>query len=164
MGLYIYTVSARSKNTKYSNQNIIVTREVPQSRVVLFTVTMLYIMVITQLGLQWFIVKKAFVNNGESRESIFLSYPDEPWWFILVSDICLYLASVLADVLLVRKTIPHCYPDLQGQIWRCFHIWNRSIRVISLPLILLLAEIGEVPPEICEYLQLIVKKGHICIR
>jgi hypothetical protein len=36
-----------------------------------------------------------------------------------------------------------CIYDVHGQIWRCFFVWNRSIRVILVPLILVITEAGK---------------------
>jgi len=103
-------------------------RKLEHSFFVVFTITMLFIFIITNMGLQWYLLPWSFVDNGKSRDNIFATFFDvsgRSSWIIFASTICAYSAVVLADILL---------------IWRCFHIWGHSFRVISLPLFFLLAE------------------------
>ncbi|KAF8180185.1 hypothetical protein BJ912DRAFT_634111 [Pholiota molesta] len=82
---------------------------------------------VVQTGLQWYATKWQFVDNGDTRDSVFVSLFDTPNWSSIVGSILVFTCFVLADVLL---------------IWRCFFVWNRSFRVISMPLLLLIIEIG----------------------
>jgi len=103
-------------------------RKLEHSFIVIFTITMLCVLTIADMGLQWYLLSFAFVDNGDSRDDIFRTYFSEigrVFWLGIASNICSYSTVVLADILL---------------IWRCFHIWGRSFRVISLPLFFLLAE------------------------
>jgi len=97
---------------------------------VVLTLTIIFVGVIGQIAVQWHLTQWQFVN-GESRESVFLSLFDTnsevTFWTIVASDICAAVVSIFSDGLL---------------IWRCFHIYNRSLRVILCSLILLIAELG----------------------
>ncbi|KAF8180187.1 hypothetical protein BJ912DRAFT_981492 [Pholiota molesta] len=89
-------------------------------------ITVQFLCNIVQIGLQWYSTEWQIVDNGDTRDSVFMSLLDTPNWAILVGDISTYICFVLADVLL---------------IWRCFFVWNRSFRVISISLFLLIIEI-----------------------
>ncbi|KAF8155095.1 hypothetical protein BJ912DRAFT_1152140 [Pholiota molesta] len=78
-------------------------------------------------SLQWYELKRQFVDNGDTLDSIFLSLYATPEWLLLASDLAISIVLVLADGLL---------------IWRCFFLWDRSFRIILLPLFLLCVEIG----------------------
>lgn len=109
--LYIYCKSffllARMWSWEIVNAKFTDSRKVSQSRIVISAITLLFALTIGQLGLQWYFVKWIFINNGASRETSYIStsYPTVPWWFILATEICTYLATVLADALLVREFI-----------------------------------------------------------
>ncbi|KDR70501.1 hypothetical protein GALMADRAFT_144774 [Galerina marginata CBS 339.88] len=98
-----------------------------QQRMVVATITALYSLSVLQLGLQWYILKWAFVTNGATRADIFIATLATPGWFDVLVIVCQELIVILADLLL---------------IWRCFFVWNRSLKVILLPAFLLVAEIG----------------------
>ncbi|KAF8162114.1 hypothetical protein BJ912DRAFT_1006660, partial [Pholiota molesta] len=89
------------------------------------TVSMLYLCNLVGFGVQWYNTKWEFINNGDTRDSVFESLYIVPNWFFVAEDTPAYIAFVLADGLL---------------IWRCFFVWNRSIRVILVPLILVITE------------------------
>ncbi|KDR69427.1 hypothetical protein GALMADRAFT_145472 [Galerina marginata CBS 339.88] len=94
---------------------------------VVVIITALYSNGMYQLGIRWWVLKLAIVNNGSTRGDTWEGFLDFPLWSELTSDLNQFLAVILADVLL---------------IWRCFYVWNRSIRVIVLPVLLLVAEVG----------------------
>lgn len=75
---------------------------------VIIAITMLFVLSIGQLGICWYFEKLTFINNGESRETVFLLTFSVTWWFALASDIILYIMTVLADALLVCKFILYC--------------------------------------------------------
>lgn len=79
------------------------TRKETQSRVVLATVTLLFAVIIVQIGAEWFLLKHALVTNGGTRESAFITELASPGWNILLNDICNMLFSALSDGLLVRS-------------------------------------------------------------
>ncbi|KAF8886623.1 hypothetical protein CPB84DRAFT_1850084 [Gymnopilus junonius] len=74
---------------------------------------------------QWFLLRDAVVNQGATRKSIYVAIFTSPIWVSLLTSISIYSLAFLADTLL---------------IWRCFNVWNRSLRVILFPLVTLFAE------------------------
>lgn len=71
---------------------------------------MLYVLALSDFGIQWYFNEWMFIHNGESRETIFQAYfaaINELIWLLLVGNICVYLGSVLADALLVSLFTPH---------------------------------------------------------
>ena len=123
------------------------TRKASQARVVTTTITMLYLLSIAQLAIQWQLLQSSFVDNGETRKTIFLTTFFNPVWATLASVGCTGATTILADGLLVSIifTIPFRLGHSKlGKIWRCFHMWDRSLRAISLPSFFLVAETGEI--------------------
>ncbi|KDR69420.1 hypothetical protein GALMADRAFT_919949 [Galerina marginata CBS 339.88] len=117
----IYTTAYFSTIYLYSH------RKGSRQRMVVVIITALYSNGVLQLGLQWWYLKLAFVNNGTTRGDTLEAFFVAPLWLEVISDLSQMVMLVLADVLL---------------IWRCFFVWNRSIRVIVLPVVLLVAEVG----------------------
>ncbi|KDR69656.1 hypothetical protein GALMADRAFT_918004 [Galerina marginata CBS 339.88] len=101
------------------------TKRSSQRLVIVGTITMLYLLSIVQFGFQLWDLQWTFLKHGETRESVFVSQFTSPAWGEILSTTSTVLTLVLADGLL---------------IWRCFFVWNRSLRVILLPLFLLFAE------------------------
>ena len=137
---------------------VIVTRKVSQARVLTATITMLYLLNMAQLAIEWQLLNSSFVDSGETRETIFITtfftitifFTPATAWVLLASDGCMAATNILADGLLVSTTfsIPFRSSLLKlGKIWRCFHVWNRSLRAISLPFFFLVAETGEISFE-----------------
>ena len=129
---------------------IIVTRKASQARVVTATITMLYLLSIAQLAIQWQVSQSIFVDNGETRETIFIKTFFGPVWTQLAVVGCTGATNILADGLLVSTTftIPFRFSHLKlGKIWRCFYLWDRSLLAISLPFFFLVAETGEISFE-----------------
>jgi hypothetical protein len=56
-------------------------------------------------GCQWYVIKWQYVDNGDTRDSVFLSLYTFPRWSGLVVDISSYISYVIADGLLVRISI-----------------------------------------------------------
>ncbi|KAF8186711.1 hypothetical protein BJ912DRAFT_1143785 [Pholiota molesta] len=104
-----------------------VPRKPSNHRVIPATITIQCLSSIVYTGLQWYELERQFVDNGDTRDSIFLSLYATPVWLVLASDIAIYIVLVLADGLL---------------IWRCFFIWGRSFLVVLVPSFLLIIEIG----------------------
>ena len=125
---------------------IIVTRKGSHARIVTATITMLYLLSIAQLAIAWQLSQSSFVDSGETREAIFIATLDSPVWTTLAADGCTAATNILADGLLVSTTftIPFRFSCLKlGKMWRCFHVWDRSLLAISLPFFFLVAETGE---------------------
>lgn len=105
--VYIYcecSLFSRRDEKKNIQPKYIVSRKLEHSNIVIFTITMLFILSIANLGIQWYLAQWAFADNGDSRDDIFITYYGElgrAFWLILANDICAYITTVLADVLLV---------------------------------------------------------------
>ncbi|PPQ91124.1 hypothetical protein CVT25_013262 [Psilocybe cyanescens] len=97
-------------------------------RIVLSAISVLYLLCFVQFVVQWYSIDLDVVINGDTRESIFFSTVEGgPKWLWVFANVPFYASFVASDGLL---------------IWRCYHVWGRSFRVISVLLILLLAEFG----------------------
>ena len=126
---------------------VVVTRKGSQARVVTASITMLYLLSVARLAIEWRLLQSSFVNSGETRETIFIATFVPPGWATVASDACTVVTNILADGLLVSTTfsIPFRFSHLKlGKIWRCFYVWDRSLLAISLPCFFLVAEIGEI--------------------
>ena len=66
---------------------------------------MLYLLSIAQLAIQWQLLQSSFVDNGETRKTIFLTTFFNPVWATLASQGCTAATNILADGLLVSTTI-----------------------------------------------------------
>ncbi|KAF8186724.1 hypothetical protein BJ912DRAFT_451279 [Pholiota molesta] len=109
------------------------TRTLSKSALVSATITILYLDVMVGAGCQWYMTKWQFVDNGDTRDSVFLTLYMAPEWSGLVAGISFGISYVIADALL---------------IWRCFFVWNRSLRIISVSLFLIIAETALIFAEI----------------
>ncbi|PPQ85710.1 hypothetical protein CVT25_002478 [Psilocybe cyanescens] len=103
------------------------TKKAAQRWGVVTTITILYLLCLAQLAIQWYALQWEFIVNGETRQDIYLSILENPEALVLASFVTSYSVIIVADGLL---------------IWRCFHVWNRSLRVIAFPLFLFIAETG----------------------
>ena len=93
---------------------------------------------------------QAGTSLGETCKTIFIATFFTPTWTRLASEGCTAITNILADGLLVSTTftIPFRFIHLKlEKIWRCFHIWDRSLLTISLPFFFLVAETGEISFE-----------------
>ncbi|PPQ97710.1 hypothetical protein CVT26_001899 [Gymnopilus dilepis] len=104
------------------------TRKAHRRGVIIAIISSLYVLSVAQLACQWWLLVWQFVQNGTTQDSVFNSLFDPPNWIITATPVFMYLVIILADLLLV---------------WRCFHVWSSSLRVIALPIALLLSEIGK---------------------
>ncbi|PPR00850.1 hypothetical protein CVT26_012485 [Gymnopilus dilepis] len=110
-----------------------------RSNLVFGSITILYVAYLVQVAIEWYSAKQAFINNGTTRESIFISFFLGPGWETYVTDICTFVVAIFADALLEKMGV-----ERLQQIWRCFNVWDRSLRAICLPSFFLLGEIGTV--------------------
>ena len=149
--MYLYGKCVYNYELQFFNDLIvIVTRNASQATVVTATITMLYLLNMAQLAIQWQLLQSSFVDNGETRGEIFITTFFNPAWATLASQACTAATNILADGLLVSATftIPFRFSHLKlGKIWRCFYAWNRSLLAISLPFFFLVAETGEISFE-----------------
>ncbi|KAK0214308.1 hypothetical protein IW262DRAFT_1466001 [Armillaria fumosa] len=83
----------------------------------------MYFMATLHLTLKWFYARRAFITNGETEETRFLSLSDAlvaggPLWIPVISSIDTSISVLLADCVI---------------IWRCWIIWSRNWRIIVVP-------------------------------
>ncbi|PPQ93053.1 hypothetical protein CVT25_011929 [Psilocybe cyanescens] len=98
-----------------------------QRRIIVIAISMLYVMCALIFSMNWYSLNWAIVDNGETRESMFIGSVQAPTWTFITYVILQFSLPIVADSLL---------------IWRCFYIWDRSLRVIAGPLFFFIAEIG----------------------
>ncbi|KAF9476275.1 hypothetical protein BDN70DRAFT_935189 [Pholiota conissans] len=96
-------------------------RQPSKRHLVPITVSLLYISNLATFVIQWFSTKLQFVDNGATRETILLDTFGGQFTIAVLLSVLNVISFVLGDALL---------------IWRCFNLWNRSIRVISVPVLL----------------------------
>lgn len=112
---------------------------------VIGTITLSYVVFVILTSVNWYVIKWAIVNSGDTQDAIFTAIFNQPPWVTLVNNVCNFLMAALADGLLVRKP-PYYFSlfvvNIHRQIWRCFNVWDRSFRAIALPSFLLFCEIG----------------------
>ncbi|KAF9474461.1 hypothetical protein BDN70DRAFT_936647 [Pholiota conissans] len=101
------------------------TRQPSKRYLVPGTVCLLYLSNLVAFGIQWNSTKSQFVDDGATRDTIFLSLLDTQVAMFVAVTFMNAISLVLSDVLL---------------IWRCFNLWNRSVRIISIPVFLTVAE------------------------
>ena len=126
---------------------VIVTRKASQATVVTATITMIYLLNVAQLAIQWQLLQSSFVDSGETRKTIFITTFFNPVWATLASQCCTAATNILADGLLASITFTIAFMFSHSKfekIWRCFYAWDRSLLAISLPSFFLVAETGEI--------------------
>jgi len=103
--LFIYIVSKTSFIYVNESAHVVqVTRKASQSRFVVIMMTTLFALGMFQLGVQWGLLKWQFVNSGQTKETVFLSFYLIPTWSAVANAFALYGSFLLADMLLVRPT------------------------------------------------------------
>lgn len=85
------------------NISSIVSRKPSRSWIVLGTITMLYVVYVLQIAVEWFLLRRALVDDGQTQESAFAAALSSPGWNTLLNDICNLFLSAFADGLLVRR-------------------------------------------------------------
>ncbi|KAF9474269.1 hypothetical protein BDN70DRAFT_885011 [Pholiota conissans] len=106
--MYIYHLKASSKR-----------------QLVPLTVTLLYLANLAQFGIQWNAAKQQLVDNGDTRDTVFLALYSAPLRLWIPANLLNVLVLALGDGLL---------------IWRCYNVWNCSVIVIALPSLLVFIE------------------------
>ncbi|PPQ85447.1 hypothetical protein CVT25_006284 [Psilocybe cyanescens] len=95
-------------------------------RVVLSAISALYLLCLSEFIMQWHSIDLDVVVNGDTRETIFVSTMEGgPPWAWVFSVFLFYSSFVVSDGLL---------------IWRCYHVWGQSSRIILVPVTLFVAE------------------------
>ncbi|KAF9471542.1 hypothetical protein BDN70DRAFT_938870 [Pholiota conissans] len=101
------------------------TRHPSKRSLVPITVSILYMSNLAVFGIQWYTTKSQFIDNDQSRATIFLATIEGDQRLDVGVDIGNAISVVLSDALL---------------IWRCFNVWGHSIRVVSIPIFLTITE------------------------
>ncbi|KAH9478964.1 hypothetical protein JR316_0009427 [Psilocybe cubensis] len=96
------------------------------NRVVLPTITILYLFALVYFILVWYILNWTYVLHGDTKASIFVASYAPPGWFNIADELLQGLPIVIADALL---------------IWRCYHVWGKSWKAISFPSFFLVSEL-----------------------
>ncbi|KIY63816.1 hypothetical protein CYLTODRAFT_446378 [Cylindrobasidium torrendii FP15055 ss-10] len=73
------------------------------------------------VGIRWWWVENAFIDHGATSDTIIASFLDieSAQWFIVLSGLSASFLILSADIIL---------------IWRCWVIWFRSVRVVTIPI------------------------------
>ncbi|PPQ73827.1 hypothetical protein CVT26_012142 [Gymnopilus dilepis] len=106
---------------------IYLARKTVQRFIVVTTITALYVFSVIQFACQWSLIQWEFITNGQTQDSVFVAYDISPEWINILIYISSALTIILADGLL---------------IWRCYHVWDRSMRVLAFLALLWSAESG----------------------
>lgn len=80
-----------------------VTRNASQRRLIVATITAIYVLSVVQLGFQWWGLNWEFITNGDSRDTVFFALVVTPTWFSALGFLCTLLVLILADGLLVSR-------------------------------------------------------------
>ena len=118
---------------------------------VLSAITIQYLLNVEQTIIEWIWINILFELIGESKAAAVAYATVGPSWSYLLTNINAFLLAVIADSLMVRILFFGIFLLLIKflKIWRCYHVWNGSIRPILFPLLLLLAEIGQILFRVC---------------
>ena len=108
--LYIYCKSVPADfndtpGTLASNRHPIVSKKSSQHWVVLAAISSSYAAYVTYSIIVWFFDQQLFVNDSDTRETLFLAVVSGPNWIVLVNDILIFLIAAIADGILVSKFI-----------------------------------------------------------
>ncbi|PPQ83689.1 hypothetical protein CVT25_006146 [Psilocybe cyanescens] len=110
-------------------------------RIVLAAISTLYLLALSNPVLQWYLLNLQIVLNGGTRESIFIvTLEGGPRGLLALNAFLFYSSFIVSDGLLYHR--PLCCSD-RPKLWRCYHVWGQSLRVILFPTILVFAEFGE---------------------
>ncbi|KAF9471343.1 hypothetical protein BDN70DRAFT_939019 [Pholiota conissans] len=111
----IYTVIYGGTIYKYT------TREGSRGYLVPATISCLYLCNLAFFGIDWLVTKQQFIDQGDDRDTVFFATANN-WGGLTVGvDLLSAAALVLSESLL---------------IWRCFNVWDRSFRIIFVPVVL----------------------------
>ncbi|KAH9483403.1 hypothetical protein JR316_0002869 [Psilocybe cubensis] len=95
-------------------------------KIVLGGISALYWLTFLNSASMWNSLTWSLVLNGGNKNSMFWSSLLVPLWISALSSVIENIIFVISDALL---------------IWRCYHVWGQSVRMIAVPLLLLFAEL-----------------------
>ncbi|KAH9476473.1 hypothetical protein JR316_0010385 [Psilocybe cubensis] len=93
--------------------------------IVLTTISVLYLLALCNLILNWYFLDQSLVKDGDTRDTTFASMLSTPLWFNAMFAFLQNMSIVISDGLL---------------IWRCYYVWGRCIKVTSILCLLLVTE------------------------
>ncbi|KAF8879998.1 hypothetical protein CPB84DRAFT_1851978 [Gymnopilus junonius] len=80
------------------NQKIVAKLDCPR------TITLLYAVYVLQIAIEWFLIRRSLVDDGETRTSAFLAALSSPGWNTLLNDICsLFLSASQTDMAVLQR-------------------------------------------------------------
>ena len=123
----------------------IVTGKSSRALIILVAVTLLYLPNVIAGYVQWVNIIVMIGTRGKSTKKDLIAVLSTFSNIPVLNEICQIVPIIVSDGLLVRSSsiTLTCADNLQ--IWRCFKVWNSSVRVIALSLFLLMTEIGNIP-------------------
>ena len=81
----------------------IVSKKTSRHWIVIGAISLSYIGYSTDALLVWYLTQNEFVNDSETRETLFLSQLVIPAWLTLVNDIIVFGMAAMADSILVSR-------------------------------------------------------------
>jgi len=99
---------------------VLVKRERAMGRVLMGTMLLLYISSTLHMVQRWFLMRYAFITNGDTSTTIFLGIANAPIWLIMLGAVTLGASMLLADCVM---------------IWRCWAVWGKSWKAALLPVL-----------------------------
>lgn len=73
-------------------------------RIILSTVSVLYLLCLLQFSFQWYLINWSVVINGDTRESIFFAaLQGGPQWMLVIDESLFYAPLIVSDGLLVSR-------------------------------------------------------------
>ena len=144
--MYCATVlssSSCSFLTKVIGESI-VTGKSSRALIIPVAITLLYLPNVIGGYVQWKNANAVIGARGKSTTKDLIETLNTYLNNYILNEICEILPLIVSDGLLVStSSITLNFTD-NSQIWRCFKIWNSSLRVIALSLFLLLTETGNI--------------------
>lgn len=144
---YIYSKSPMYLYIIFITNWSVVSNRTSRSFLVLTAITMLYLLNVAQSVVQWILNADLLVLAGQPTGVIYVAAFSDPGWDILINNICTFMIPAFADGILVSLSQDTIFwytiTEAGPQIWRCYNVWNCSWRVVLVPLILLVAQLGK---------------------
>ena len=113
---------------------------------VLTAITFLYILNVISITSLWENIHLLLGTSGESKTKSLLVAAATIDKEAIITCITQTVPLIIADGLLVRLPwVNDILPANLSKIWRCYRIWNNSLRIIALSLVAFLAETGAYP-------------------
>uniref|UniRef100_A0A8H7XM33 Uncharacterized protein n=1 Tax=Psilocybe cubensis TaxID=181762 RepID=A0A8H7XM33_PSICU len=87
---------------------ICLSRAKPSKKVVVYAISLMYILGIANFGFEWAFMRWFFVENGDTREHIFTAILVLPRWLHVLNNLFVFIMLTLADGLLVYMEMFPC--------------------------------------------------------